>query len=69
VTLDGSGQSVTFDGGNSTQVLVVNGGTVSITNSTIVNNTGDYGVGLFDNFGTATITNSTIANNTAIMPQ
>jgi hypothetical protein len=66
LTLDGSGQSVTLDGGNSTQVLSVNSGVTFTLNAlTIAHGSAPYpgGGGLRNNGGTLTISNSTFANN------
>ncbi len=68
LTLDGSGQTVTLDGGSSTQVLSVNSGVTFTLNAlTIANgrNTVTSGGGLANNGGTVTITNSTFTNNIA----
>jgi predicted outer membrane repeat protein len=64
LTLDGSGQSVTLDGGNSVGVLFVNSG-VSFTLKalTIAHGGGGIGGGLYNNGGTVTISNSTFAHN------
>ena len=88
LTLDGSGQNVTLDGGGTIPVLnvssgiqftlkhltiadgsafqgggLINGGTVTITNSTFDHNSALAGGGGIINEGTLTITNSTFANN------
>jgi hypothetical protein len=75
LTLDGSGQTVTLDGGNSVQVLSVTSG-VSFTLKalTIAHGVAAYnasfgiplGGGLFNNGGTVSISNSTFANNSAV---
>src|SRR5262249_21548067 len=67
MTLDGSGQSVTLDGGNSTQVLSVNSGvTFTLKALTIAHGSAldDQGGGLFNN-GTVNINNSTFSGNSA----
>jgi hypothetical protein len=48
-----------FDGGG-----IINGGTLTLLNSTVASNSGHFGGGI-DNAGTLIITNSTIANNDA----
>ncbi len=70
LTLDGNGQNVTLDGGNSMQVLNMNSG-VSFTLNDITlahggPNSTSRGGGLFDNGGSLIISNSTFAGNTAI---
>src|ERR1051326_4320057 len=66
LTLDGSGQKVTLDGGNSTQVLSVPSGvTFTLKSLTIAHGfSGNFGGGLA-NSGTVTISNSTFSANTA----
>jgi hypothetical protein len=66
LTLDGSGQSVTLDGGHSMQVLSVGGVTFAIDALTIADGSrcsGDGG-GMV-NHGTVSITNSTFSGNSA----
>ena len=75
MTLDGSGQSVTLDGGNSTQVLYVNNGvTFTLKALTIAHGvralnalrtTTSAGGGLDNEGGTVTISNSTFSGNSA----
>ena len=70
MSIDGSGQSVTLDGNNQMQVLLVNSGinfnleTLTVANGLNSANTARSG-GLNNNFGTVTISNSTFANNSA----
>jgi hypothetical protein len=65
MTLDGSGQRVTLDGRNSTQVLVVNGGVSFTLNALTIAHgfTGGNGGGLANNGGTVSITNGTFTGN------
>lgn len=72
MTLDGSGQQVTLDGGNSVRVLLVNSGVTFTLNAlTIAHGNGSSrvgvyggGGGLFSQLGaTVTITNSTFTGN------
>ena len=75
MTLDGSGQSVTLDGGNSTQVLYVNNGvTFTLKALTIAHGvralnayrtSASAGGGLDNEGGTVTISNSTFSGNSA----
>jgi PKD domain/HYR domain len=68
LTLDGSGQSVTLDGGGSVQVLSVNSGVTFTLNALTIAHGSDSSVGgggLYNNGGTVSITNSTFANNSA----
>jgi len=66
LTLDGSGQSVTLDGGNSVQVLSVNSGVSFTLNAlTIAHGLSNNGGGLADIGGTVSISNSTFANNSS----
>src|SRR5205807_970621 len=75
MTLDGSGQSVTLDGGNSTQVLYVNNGvTFTLKALTIAHGvralnalrtSTSAGGGLDNEGGTVTISNSTFSGNSA----
>ena len=66
LTLDGSGQTVTLDGGSSTQVLFVNSGvTVTLKALTIAHGSAPNGGGLDNEGGTVNISNSTFANNSA----
>src|SRR5436853_376315 len=76
MTLDGSGQSVTLDGGNSVQVLSVKGGVSFTLNAlTIAHGVGAVspppfpsfigGGAILNNGGTLTISNSTLDNNSA----
>lgn len=65
LTLDGSGQSVTLDGGSSTQVLSVQSGiTFTLNALTIAHGVSSFGGGL-SNSGTMTISNSTFSGNTS----
>jgi hypothetical protein len=67
MTLDGSGQSVTLDGGDSVRVLSVNSG-VSFTLQALTiahGSSGNLGGGGLYNNGTVSISNSTFANNSA----
>ena len=69
ITLDGSGQQVTIDGGNSVQVLQVNSGVnftlndLTITHGFIGGN--GAGGGIVNSGGSVSITNSTITGNNA----
>jgi hypothetical protein len=76
MTLDGSGQSVTLDGGDSMQVLVVrscppysySGVSLTLKALTIAHGSnvrGSGGGGLQNYFGMVSISNSTFANNSA----
>jgi hypothetical protein len=65
MTLDGSSQSVTLDGQNLVQVLMVNSGVTFRLNAlTVAHGSAGTGGGL-SNFGSVSITNSTFANNSA----
>ena len=68
LTINGTGQSVTLDGGNSVEVLFVRSGVIFTLNALTVAHglaiSGIDGGGLF-NSGTVTISNSTFANNSA----
>jgi hypothetical protein len=68
LTLDGSGQSVTLDGGNSVGVLLVNSGVSFALNAlTIAHGLGNGpGGGLANNGGTVSITNSTFSDNPTV---
>jgi HYR domain len=76
MTLDGSGQSVTLDGGKSVQVFSVQGGVSFTLNAlTIANGVGAVspppfpsfigGGAILNNGGTLTISNSTLSSNSA----
>lgn len=67
MTLDGSGQSVTLDGGGNVQVLVVNSGVSFTLNTLTVANgsSSSSGGGLNNREGIVNINNSTFANNSA----
>jgi hypothetical protein len=67
LTLDGSGQTVTLDGGNSVGVLLVNSGVSFALNAlTIAHGTfNGLGGGLANNGGTVNISNSTFSDNAA----
>ncbi len=68
MTLSGSGQSVTLDGGDSVGVLSVNSGrSLTLNTLTIAHGSGPGldGGGLFNGGGTVSISNSTFANNSA----
>ena len=66
MTLSGSGQSVTLDGGDSIRVLLVNSVSLTLNALTIAHGSvGDGGGGLASNGGTLSISNSTIAYNSA----
>jgi hypothetical protein len=66
LTLDGSGQSVTLDGGNSVRVLSVNSGVTFTLNAlTIAHGSAGGGGGLADITSTVSISNSTFANNSS----
>lgn len=65
LTLDGSGQNVTLDGGGTVGVLYVKGGVNFTLNAlTVAHGQAMEGAGI-ENEGTTTISNSTFANNTA----
>jgi len=65
MTLDGSGQSVTLDGGGHVGVLSVNSGVqFTLKALTVANGSSSGNGGGIYNSGTMTISNSTIANNT-----
>src|SRR5256884_8620969 len=64
MTLSGSGQSVTLDGGDSIRVLLVNSVSLTLNALTIAHGSvGDGGGGLASNGGTLSISNSTFAYN------
>ena len=68
LTLDGSGQSVTLDGGGSVQVLSVNSGVTFTLNALTIAHGSDSsgnGGGFYNNDGAVSITNSTFASNSA----
>jgi len=67
MTLSGSGQRVTLDGGGSLQVLSVNSGSsLTLNTLTIAHGSAPYGQGGgLENFGTVSISNSTFANNSS----
>jgi len=65
MTLSGSGQSVTLDGGDSLQVLDVNSASFTLNALTIAHGSTQSGGGLSSNGGTVSITNSTFAYNHA----
>jgi uncharacterized delta-60 repeat protein/CSLREA domain-containing protein len=72
LTIDGTGASITIEGGatpgqaTNAQVLVVNAGvTASLNDLTISNGYATYGGGI-DNLGTLTVSNSTLVGNTAV---
>lgn len=65
MTIDGSHQSVTLDGGNSHELLVVSSGvTFGLTNLTLSHGSADSG-GAISSAGDLSITNSTFSDNTA----
>ena len=66
MTLDGSGQSVTLDGGNKVEVLFVNDNNFTLNALTIAHGKTTSGGGGIENSGaTVNINNSTFANNSA----
>src|SRR5206468_3904981 len=69
VTLDASTSPypITFDGGGSTQLLLVNGGSLGLDGLTLAHGTSGSGQGgaLYLQSGSATVTNSTFAHNAA----
>src|SRR5256884_6220251 len=65
MTLSGSGQSVTLDGGDSFQVLDVNSASFTLNALTIAHGSTQSGGGLSSNGGTLSISNSTFAYNHA----
>ena len=67
MSIDGSGQSVTLDGGNSLQVLSVNSGVSFTLNALVVahGSTSGNGGGLANNGGTVSITNSAFTGNSS----
>jgi hypothetical protein len=44
---------------------ILNGGMLTLTNSTVSSNSADYGGGIFNHYGTLTLTNSTVWGNSA----
>jgi hypothetical protein len=76
LTIDGSGQSVTISGGQTTTVtgvrvlIVGTASAVTLKYVTVANgNAGVGGKGGIDNFGTLTVTNSTFSGNIASFGQ
>jgi len=66
LTLDGSGQTVTLDGGHTTQVLSVSSGvTFTLKNLTIAHGMATFNGGGLQNKGTVTIIDSTFDHNSA----
>jgi len=66
MTLSGSGQRVTLDGGGSLQVLSVNSGSsLTLNTLTIAHGSAPGDGGGLENFGTVSISSSTFANNSA----
>src|SRR2546429_9292591 len=68
MTLSGSGQSVTLDGGDSFQVLLVNSVSFTLNALTIAHGSVGDGGGLSSNGGTLSISHSTFAYNVASFP-
>src|ERR1700722_18682307 len=66
LTIDGTGQTITVDGANSFQVLVVNSGaTLTVNDLTIAHgNAPSIGGGIANVGGTLTVSNSTFSTNT-----
>jgi len=70
LTIDGSGHSITVDGNNAVQILIVNSGaTLTLNNLTIAKGstqtTSPFAGGGILNHGTLTVTNSTLSDNFA----
>jgi hypothetical protein len=66
LTIDGSGQTITLDGGSSVRVLSVNSGVTFTLNAlTIAHGSAGGGGGLFSIASTVSISNSTFANNSS----
>jgi fibronectin-binding autotransporter adhesin len=67
VTIDGSGNSVTIDGGGAVQLVIVNSGVhVALNALTFANGSSPGGAGgAINNNGTLTVTNSTFSGNHA----
>src|SRR5208283_1379853 len=64
LTIDGTGQTITVDGANSYQILVVNSGaTLDLNDLTLAEGSAVYG-GAIGNAGTLTLINSTFSGNT-----
>jgi hypothetical protein len=63
--LDATGQDITLSGNDAVRVLRVDGGTLTLTNLTVANGTGDGGGGIANFGGTVTLTDSTVSGNTA----
>ena len=61
MTISGGNVSSGIGGGG----ILINGGTLTITSSTISGNSADQGGGIFNQGGTLTITSSTISGNSA----
>ncbi len=67
LTIDGSGQTVTVDGGGLSGVFVVNStATVELANLTIAHGNARYGGGVENSDGTLTVTNVTFNANSAL---
>lgn len=65
VTIDGSGQDVTFSGNDAVRVLAVGlGGTLNLNQLTIANGRADFGGGMHSR-GTVTVSNSIFRDNDA----
>jgi len=67
LTIDGTGQSITIDGGGSQALEVGSGATLTLNNLTITNggNSSGNGGGIYNNGGTLTVLNSTLSSNSA----
>ena len=63
ITISGGNVPLGSDGGG----ILINGGTLTITDSTISDNSADQGGGIFNQGGTLTVTSSTISDNSAII--
>ena len=65
LTLDGSGQNVTLDGGNGSQlILLVNNGVTFTLNALTIAHSSDGG--LYNNGGTVNVNNSAFASNSSL---
>jgi hypothetical protein len=67
LTIDGTGESITIDGGGSQALEVGSGATLTLNNLTITNggNSSGNGGGIYNDGGTLTVTNSTLSSNSA----
>jgi len=66
LTIDGSGQTITVDGGGLYGVMAVSSsGTLDLANLTIADGNATYGGGIYNQDGTLTVTNVTFQTNSA----